>query len=362
MDRKEYTGRYFNQESTRAQAVTVVVQSGNIILKKDGHWDNSLIWNTDQLTDIEKEGQKIIIKYGNDYHLEILEVSASGFLEELKTRNPRLQKAHKRKSPFFYVLASFIFLSICFLALFYFFAVPWIIEKVADIFPRSTEVRIGKAMLNAFMIGEKKDENTSLLLNDFFKKSAIKSSYDIKVTVVNSDLVNAFAVPGGGIVVYTGILKKMNSYEELVAMLSHETGHIEGRHSLKLLANQFSLGLMIGAVFQNYGDFTDLLLRRAAELHNLSYNRSSEDEADEYAFNTLQSLDIDPQGMISLFKHMELENKGTPAKADFLLTHPTTEKRIKHIEKLRVDSKKKYLVKTELATSFAIIQRSLKSW
>ena len=362
MDRKEYTGRYFNQESTRAQAVTVVVQSGTIILKKDGHWDNSLVWNTDQLTDIEKERQKTIIKYGNEYHLEILEVSASGFLEELKSRNPRLQKAHKRKSPFFYVVASFIFLTICFLTLFYFFAIPWIIEKVAEVFPRSTEERIGKSMLDAFMIGEKKDENTSLLLNNFYKISRIKSSYDIKVTVVNSDIVNAFAVPGGGIVVYTGILKKMNSYEELAAMLAHETGHIEGRHSLKLLANQFSLGLMLGAVFQNYGDFTELLIRRAAELHKLSYNRSSEDEADEYAFNTLQSLDIDPQGMISLFKHIKVENKGTPAKADFLLTHPTTEKRIRHIEKLRADSKKKYSVNKELAAGFDTIQKSLKSW
>ncbi|MCI0471186.1 MAG: M48 family metalloprotease, partial [Candidatus Aminicenantes bacterium] len=72
-----------------------------------------------------------------------------------------------------------------------------------------------------------------------------KNPYKIEVLIVNDPMVNAFAFPGGLLVVYSGIIKKMDSAEDFAALLAHESAHVIHRDSLKALVRQLGLGSLL---------------------------------------------------------------------------------------------------------------------
>lgn len=102
-----------------------------------------------------------------------------------------------------------------------------------------------------------------------------------KFTVINSDVVNAFAVPGCYIYVTRGLLAIMNSEDELASVLGHETGHVTGRHSAQRQTRGTVAGLgalAVGILTKNEG--LAQLASQAGQLYTLSYSRNQEFEAD----------------------------------------------------------------------------------
>lgn len=350
---QQFPGRYFNGISTRAQIVTVSLQAGKIIIAQPGVFAQPISWEVERLDELVQEKSKLVLKYGGLHDQQVLELSEERFLPALKSLNPRLPKVQKPSSPYAYVLASFLFLLLAFLALVYFFFIPWVLKKATQLFPKETEIEMGKSMLTQFIREESVDAPGTQLVNQFYQKSKISSDYPIHITVVNSPIVNAFALPGGEIVVYRGIIQKMGSHLELVALLGHETGHIQQRHSLKILINQFSLGILLSSIFQDYNNITALLVNKATELHRLSYSREAEEEADRFGFRTMQLTGNDPRGMMELFNHLKQEEKGNPAVPEFMMTHPTTDHRIGIIKKHLKKDTIKYHHRDDLASIFS---------
>lgn len=101
------------------------------------------------------------------------------------------------------------------LFLLYLLIVPWLSEKLATKISIKTEKQLGEAAYNAMGLAGQEDTASSYILNEFFQEMDVPTAYDIKITVVNDNMVNAFALPGGRIVVYSALLKEINSYPEL---------------------------------------------------------------------------------------------------------------------------------------------------
>jgi Zn-dependent protease with chaperone function len=327
-----YSGRYFDGVSTRAIPVEVYVGSGKLTIACPGVWEQAVAWDLHALYDIEQVKTKCIIKQGGLHNLQILEVSETSFIQELQFKNPDLKKIRKQSSPFVYLIASMAALFVLSLVLIYFFAVPWIDEKAAGVFPREAETRMGKTMLENFLKNEKVNAGATALLNDFDAHMKVPTDYPIHITVVNSATKNAFALPGGEIVVYSGMLNSMNTYPELIALLGHETGHIQYRHSLKLMIKNISLVFIVRSFFDGYNDLAGLLASRAAAFQQLSYSREAEEDADRFGYNTMKLNRTDPRGMVALFDHLKQDNDAGNNIPEFLLTHPKIENRIKIIE------------------------------
>ncbi|MBN2141493.1 MAG: M48 family metalloprotease [Desulfovibrionaceae bacterium] len=172
--------------------------------------------------------------------------------------------------------------------------------------------------------------------------------FKITVAVINNGSMNAFAVPGGYVYVFTGLIKGVEKEGQLAAVLCHELAHVTQRHVVKRmedmrLINLVSMvglvsGLLLGA--GGGGDTKDLgkgLIvgaQSAGQAAFLSYTRQNENEADHVGMNYLLAAGYNPQDMPDTFKTM-LKKKwyaGQSSVPSYLYTHPQTEERVAYME------------------------------
>jgi beta-barrel assembly-enhancing protease len=156
------------------------------------------------------------------------------------------------------------------------------------------------------------------------KRLTQDSQYRYRFHVVDDAAINAFAIPGGIIVVHTGLIAATRRPEELAGVLAHEVQHVEQRHSLHALIKD--LGLR-GLWLMLSGDIGSGLVGQAAfELTSLRFSRAAESEADAKGFDELLKARIDPSGMGDFFTTMAKEAGGV-APPPLLSTHPASENR-----------------------------------
>jgi len=151
--------------------------------------------------------------------------------------------------------------------------------------------------------------------------------------VVNTDAVNAFAIPGGFIYVNRGLIERTRSLSELAGVLAHEIGHVEERHGVEQLERmqRANIGLSLGYIL--LGRAPGGLERVAIDVGGAavfaSYSRAAEREADAVAVPMLVAAGIDPRGLTSFFQLLMEEQRRRPAGvAQWFATHPLTEDRI----------------------------------
>lgn len=226
-----------------------------------------------------------------------------------------------------------IFLTIALLGvlyLLYMLIVPWLSEKLASKVSVKTEQQLGDAVYDALAVNEKEDTAASAVLNDFFKSMQISTPYQIRIAVVDEPVVNAFALPGGRIVVYKALLNKLETYPELAALLSHEFTHIQNKHATKSIFRSMGSKIFISLLFGKMGSVAGVLAHHADNLKNLKYSRSLEKEADMDGLSILVKRKIDPAGFRHLFEH--LKESGGSSLPEVLASHPDTDNRIKYIQ------------------------------
>jgi predicted Zn-dependent protease len=222
------------------------------------------------------------------------------------------------------VLAAFVLLPLILLLLLVVNAsaiAGWITEKI----PVEQEVAMGKQAFAGLRGSLKlKDEGPAYdAVKDIVAKLTAGSKYTYEVHVTEDDTLNAFAMPGGVIVVHTGLIAATKRPEELAGVLAHEVQHVELRHSLRGMVKELGLrGLWSFAT----GDIGGTLAGQAAlELTSLKFSRDDETEADHRGLDALLAAGIDPAGMPAFFKIMS--EKAGDAPAAFISTHPLSEDR-----------------------------------
>lgn len=213
----------------------------------------------------------------------------------------------------------------------YLFLLPWLAEQMASVVSRKTERQLGDTIYESMEAAQTEDTAASRLVNQFFQKMLVPSDYQIRIAVVQDETVNAFALPGGRIVVYTGLLESMESYPELAALLSHEFTHVEKKHATRSLFRQLGSEVFVGVLFGKMSSVAHVLAGQANQIRTLSYSRSLEKEADLEGLALLRERKIDPKGFDNLFTHLkEAEPSGTEV-PEMISSHPDTDNRMAYI-------------------------------
>lgn len=212
----------------------------------------------------------------------------------------------------------------------YMLIVPWLSQSLASRVSVKTERQIGDAVYDAMGLAAQEDSARTVTINRFFRALDIPSSYDIRISVVKGDVVNAFALPGGRIVVYSALLRELGSYPELAALLSHEFTHVNNKHATRSIFRRLGSKVFLGLLFGRFGTVSAVVVDHADELRALHYSRSLEKEADLEGLSILEKRDIDPAGFTELFRHLKAAAP-SGAMPEFLASHPDTDKRISYI-------------------------------
>lgn len=156
--------------------------------------------------------------------------------------------------------------------------------------------------------------------------------FEWNVKLINQDVLNAFAAPGGYIYVYTGLINYLDSEHELAGVMGHEIGHAAARHSTDQMTKQYGLAFMLQvASGGNPGGLEQL----AAGLLTLKFSRGDESEADDLSVKYLCKTDYKADGAAGFFQ--KIIDEGAASQPAFLSTHPNPDNRVENIQAEEVE-------------------------
>ncbi|MCG2612282.1 M48 family metallopeptidase [Flavobacterium sp. SM15] len=225
--------------------------------------------------------------------------------------------------------------SLAFLALVgcgYFWGIPWVAEKAVVAIPEDYDNSLGATFYEQYIETDSVNIEKTKLLNQFAQELKLNNTKKLHFTVVESEIINAFALPDGNIVVYSGLLNLLEKPEELVGLIGHETSHVNQRHSMKMLCRNLSGYLLISTVFNDVNGITAVIGENLHSLQNLSYSRKFETQADRDAVTIMEQNHIDPKGMQQLFSR--LQSHHDIEMPELMSSHPITRQRKRNIENL----------------------------
>lgn len=159
--------------------------------------------------------------------------------------------------------------------------------------------------------------------------------------VVNTNVINAFAVPGGFIYMNRGLIEASDDMAEVSGVLAHEVGHVVARHSAEQIERQrnMGLGLALGSViFGAPSGLARLGVNVGANLFFAKHSRADEAEADSIGVALMMDAGWDPCGMVDFFRTILAERENKPgALASLFASHPLTENRIRNTQRMIAD-------------------------
>jgi predicted Zn-dependent protease len=179
--------------------------------------------------------------------------------------------------------------------------------------------------------------------------------FDYEFFVIQDEGLNAFAMPGGLVFVHTGLLEVIDTENELLCVLAHEIGHVQGRHIARRMERMQRIniataaiaiaGLFLGqgqvgsAIFATSGALNASIALKYSRTLNasiaLKYSRTDEEEADRRACQWICRAGYDPRGLLTVLKNMQKYRwLGTSAIPSYLSTHPGASERTTYLEDL----------------------------
>ncbi len=165
------------------------------------------------------------------------------------------------------------------------------------------------------------------------------TTYQFQFFVVDESIPNAFAVPGGNIFIYRGLIEMMSSEDELASIFSHELAHIQARHlqrsidEAKILSVAMLAGMVAGVLLGAPGLAAGGMA--ASETAALQYSREHEMEADQFGFRFLCASGYDPAAMPSIMhKLQEFTWLATSKVPSYLMTHPAVGERVQYLTEM----------------------------
>lgn len=157
-----------------------------------------------------------------------------------------------------------------------------------------------------------------------------RKTWNYRFHVIEDKEVNAFALPGGNVYMFTGLLDRIKTDDELAAVLGHEMTHVRAQHWARQVADNqtrsTALSVVLGVTKASNEMYTAADVVNA--LTNLRYSRKDEDQADEGGFKNMVDAGYDPHGMLDLFQILK-DAAGKGGAPVYLQDHPMTDSRIK---------------------------------
>ncbi|MDO8547748.1 MAG: M48 family metallopeptidase [Nitrospirales bacterium] len=335
-----WSGHYFDGRTTARHPVTIILAPSGLELHiADGA---RAFWPYGDITQTQGAyaNEPVRLERGSPIPEAVI-VEDPAFLEALQRfarENARQFDGPRHRGSLVSLVVLAGAASIAVIAGLFLWGIPALAELVTPIIPTSWETALGESVVQQLAPidrrcadGRLRDSVDSIMAR--LEAARPDSPYRFHVTVVDGPVFNAFAAPGGQIVLFRKMLQSAERPEDLAGVLAHEMQHIYHRHAMKALVRDLSVAAIVGAVFGDITGIGALAVAAGRTLTTLHYSRETETEADREGLRLLQAARVDPAGMVRFFETLKKHtgDAGLPA---YLSTHPDTEQRLAEMKAL----------------------------
>lgn len=204
------------------------------------------------------------------------------------------------------------------------------VEKITD----KTEQKLGDIFWEGIKKTEQENKNTDVThaIDSIVNHICQSNNIDIEklnVHVIMKDEINAFALPNGHLVIYSGLILNADNQDELAGVICHEIAHIELNHVMKKLTKEIGLSVLISITTGNGG--TEVIKQTLKTLSSSAFDRSLEKEADMKAVDYLINANINPNNFANFLYKISETDSNIEGYITWVSTHPESKERANYI-------------------------------
>lgn len=336
----QWDGWYFDGRTAQRHRVVVrVLSDGLAIISPEG---GSRRWAYDRIRQTQgaEAGEPARFESAGDPP-EILIVPDQGILAAIRNAAPASRRRFHLPARWGAWIAATVATVVTLILVawvLYEWGIPAFADAVATRLPVAWEEQLGAAVVEELTPAQHRcqDPEQHAVVERIISRlttSGPPAAYRYTLIVSIDDTPNAFAAPGGYLVVTAGLLRLSDRPEEIAAVIAHEIQHVVQRHATRLLVRELSVGVLVSLAA---GDVRGLrsALQVARGLGRLRYQRADETSADREAVRQMASAHIDPQAMITLLQKLQRSSAAGFQPPAYLSTHPALNERIAAIVRL----------------------------
>lgn len=340
MEKSEFEGGVFSEQisSGRASATVTVDPSGVMAITSAGQ--KFFLRYEDMQLDLGGASGRMVFCRTHDRKLTIfcedkqfasaIELESGSALHGQLTDVLQRRKAENRSMR----MSAMLFLLICGLLLIgSYYGLMAMARHAVKLVPVSVDEKIGKMAIDQIDL-EGPQVNDPVVVNacqkivDRLAPHSELQGLKYELKVVDSSTVNAFCLPGGKMVIYTGLLRKAQNPEQVAGVLSHEMAHAIKRHGLQRIAQSLGVVVAIEVMIGDVGGLVALGVELGKTAALTSYGRDQEIEADVTGVRMLHAAGIDPLELAGFFELMKQDGLDVPDAIAWLASHPQHDIRI----------------------------------
>ena len=212
------------------------------------------------------------------------------------------------------------------------FAINILVPKISP----ELENTLGNSLINRFKTEENAEKDVKALQEfaDKLHQKCINIPYKFNLHIVKSSQINALALPGGHIVVFSELLNKINSENELAFVLFHEMGHFANRDHLRGIGRSLVFIVITSLLLGPDNQLVNLMVQ-GIQLGENKFSREQEIAADEFALRNLNCFYGDVMGAADFFNKLADTEEPAGFFEKYYLTHPDSKQRAAHMEDYR---------------------------
>ncbi len=235
------------------------------------------------------------------------------------------------------VALACVVIIVCTLLAGYFFGLPFAAERIAKRIPMETEQSLGRQALNwldenRWFMPTKLDVDRQKPIMDGFdglrSDLPLRGYYHLEFRSGATFGPNALALPGGIIVITDDMVKAAETTEEVPAVLAHEIGHVELRHTMRSVLQNSAVAVAAAAVTSDAASLSVAIAGLPALLAQRKYSRKFESAADDYAFRLLKQKGYTPGAFASIMERLAKKDEKEMGVFAYVSTHPLTAERV----------------------------------
>lgn len=329
------TAHYLDGRTATRHRVTLTISPAALqIAMPDG---SSKQWPYGEIRQTQGtyRGEPVRLEFGPE-PAEAVVVASRALLTEIHTAAPALAQHFPnpswRQTRLAWTLGAGLGVILMLIGL-YRWGIPGIASAATPYVPTTWEESLGRKIVEQLApeTQQCRDPNRLRKIDEVVQTLAAthpSSPYRITLSVVDNPGINAFAAPGGQLVILRGLLEQTTSAEQLAGVLAHELQHVYLRHSTRAILEQTAGTLLLTAVSGDLSGGLAWGLQGAQTMGSLHYSRTHEEEADIEGLRMMQAAHLDPAAVIAFYGTLQKSEQDHAGPPDFLSTHPDMGRRL----------------------------------